>query len=114
MAECIAKCSKGVEMMQGDSWPLEIRLTFGGAALDISKVETVEVSVDSLVKTFPAGGVLYDENKGAFAFWPTQEESFKLSGPVKVQARVKFTDGLVLGKDFGTINIVESMSKEVL
>ena len=90
MADCNAICRKGVSMMQGDSWPLKIRLTYGGQPLKTEDVAVVEVSVDDLIKTWPTGGVDYDSATGLFAFWPTQEESFNLRGQAKVQVRVKF------------------------
>ena len=114
MSDCTAVCNKGISMMQGDSWPLEIRIKFSGKPLDVSAVDTVEISIDELIKTWPKGGVNYDEKKGVFSIWPTQEESFKMRGRNRVQARVKFNDGSVIGLDFGAVDIKESLSKEVL
>lgn len=108
-------CNSGITMMQGDSWPLEMRLLYNGQSLSPETVEVLELSVDGLTKSWPDGGVLYNEDKGVFAFWPTQEESFRLRGQVRAQARVKLKNaGPVIGFDFGTIQMIESQSKEVL
>lgn len=115
MSDCTAVCNKGISMMQGDSWPLEIKITLGGEPLNTSTVEIVEISIDELTKTWPNGGVSYKPDKGVFTIWPTQEESFKMRGRKRVQARVKLKDsGSVIGLDFGTVDIKESLSKEVL
>lgn len=115
MAECNVNCSKSISMMQGDSWPLEIKIKFGGEPIDTSTVELVEISIDELVKKWPDGGVEYSEEKRVFAICPTQEESFNMRGQKRLQARVKLKEsGAVVGIDFGTVEITESLSKEVL
>ena len=104
-----------IKMMQGDSWPLEFGLNFNGKALTPETVEKLEMTLDGLSKTWPEGGLGFNAEKGLFAFWLTQEESFKLLGQVKAQARAKLKEnGLVIGFDLGSIQIVQSQSKEVL
>lgn len=112
MSDCAAACNKGLSMMQGDSWPLEFKINFGGAPIDVTTVEMVEFSLGELLKYYP-GEVVYSEEKTAFLVPISQEESFRLRGRCRAQARVK-RQGVIAGIDFGVINIIESQSKEVL
>lgn len=115
MADCVVAPKKGLEMMQGDSWPLEFKLKLNGQVLSAETVEKVELSVDGLHKIWPNGGLEHNPETGAFAFWPTQEESFALRGQINVQARAKLKDrGMLIGFDLGTIQMINSQSKEVL
>lgn len=54
------------------------------------------------------------EHTGGFVMPLTQEETFAMSGTLPLEARVKFTDGTVVGTSLGVVVVDESQSKEVL
>lgn len=114
MADCNVVLQKSPAMMQGDSWPLELSFVINGQLIPIDEIETVEASLDELIKKWPDGDLRYDSQKNKFAFWPSQQETFKLRGLKRLQARVKLKNDVTKGFDFGVIEIAESNSKEVL
>lgn len=103
-------------MMQGDSRSLKIKiLKSDKTAVTEDDVSDVEVTVGFLKKTYKEGGVTFDAEKGVWLVPLTQEETFKFTpSHVKAQVRVLWNDGSVEGVSLGCINVLDSLSKEVL
>lgn len=100
-------------MMQGDQYRIPIQLKHeNGDALDASEIRDIEVFVGDVRHTMKDGGIDYSD--GIFYFYLMQKESFRLRGNVKIQARVVFNSGDVVGVDLGIKNVQESVSKVVL
>jgi hypothetical protein len=103
-------------MMQGDSYGLAFEiLRKDDTVVTADDISEVEITVGFLTKKFSTGGVTFDSDKGEWCFHLTQEETFKLP-PVrnKVQVRVLWNSGAVEGVSLDGINVIESISKEVL
>lgn len=101
-------------MMQGDSCGLSIEiLNADGAAVTPDDVSNVEVTIGYLRKTYASGEITYADGKWIFPL--TQEETFKFpAARVKAQVRVVWVNGNVEGTVLDSVNVRESMSKEVL
>ena len=101
-------------MMQGDSYGLKINiLNSDKVAVTPDDVTDVEVTVGTLRKTYSDNQVIFYDGKWIFPV--TQEETFKLpAARVKAQVRVVWANGEVEGVSLGLINVLESISKEVL
>lgn len=101
-------------MMQGDQYRIPVSLKHeDGSNVTEEKVRDVEIFVGSVRKTLTEG-ISYDENEKCFYVYLTQKETFRLSGDVRVQARILFTSGDVVGVKLGTVNFETSTSKVVL
>ena len=103
-------------MMQGDSYilPIEI-LNADGSVVTADSVIDVEITIGFLRKTYKSATVSFDASLGKWLFPITQEESFQFpASRVKAQVRVRWKSGGVEGASLGTINVAESLSKEVL
>lgn len=102
-------------MYQGDQYPVLIYITNQGTYLDLSEINTVEITLHNITKRYP-GEVTYDSDTGAFLMPITQEESFSL--PIKkrlyAQSRVLYNDGTVYATEPIDFFIGESLSKEEL
>ena len=105
-----------MKIMQGDSYNLPVDVVNDeNIVVTPADVVDVEISIGSLRKTYAAGDITYNANAGQWIFPLTQEETFKMIPcRVKVQIRFKWFDGSIEGADLGYIDILESMSKEVL
>ena len=103
-------------MMQGDSYSLKVEiLNSDKSVVTPADVTDVEITVGSLRKTYANNEVTYNEGLERWLFPLTQEETFRFTpAKVKAQVRVGWTDGTVEGASLGTINVLESISKEVL
>lgn len=101
-------------MMQGDQYRIPISLKHEyGEDVVANDVSEVEVFVGSVRKTL-SDGVEFDESDRVFYVYLEQKETFRLSGDVRVQARVLFTSGDVVGVNLGSVNFETSTSKVVL
>lgn len=100
---------------QGDSYNIKIEIKNGGLPLDMESVELVEIFLGGLIKTYPED-VQYDEESGQFLFPLEQTEShmFKPGKTVTLDIRVKFKSGDVVGIEPQRIDVIKSMSKDVL
>lgn len=100
-------------MMQGDSYGLPIEILRDGKAVTPEDVTNVEISVGSITKTYAKNKVYY--SNGMWIIPLSQEETFNLpAASVRVQARVMWATGGVTGVDLGDIDVIDSISKEVL
>lgn len=99
-------------MMQGDSYSLKIYITQEGAPVTPEEAEAVEIMLGSYRKNYP-GDLAYQD--GFWLFPLSQTESLDMmSGRQPCQVRVKFVSGEVLGTELGTIDVRDSLSREVL
>ena len=114
-----------MNIMQGDAYNIEITLTDAdGTALTDETVETVEVSLGGLTKTYP-GEVTFEPDApsrgapssvttGKWLFPVTQEETACMTGMLPFQVRVKFAGGNVVGARLPNVYATASISTEVL
>jgi hypothetical protein len=98
-------------MVQGDAYAIDIGITNNGQPLNIADISAVEVSLLYLQKNYP-GEVTYSDGK--FHFPLTQQETFKLPKLCKMQVRVKFKSGDVIGSMIQQIDVAHALSKAVL
>lgn len=104
-------------MMQGDSYglPITILKKKDNVAVTPDDVSDVEIVIGPLTKTYANNEVTFDSNTGKWVFHLTQDETFKFPATrVKAQVRVAWKNGCVNGYPLGYINVLESISKEVL
>ena len=101
-------------MMQGDSYNLGIRiLNNAGSPVTDQDAADVEITIGSLRKTYGSGQLQFFENLWLFPI--SQAESFGgLPAPQKAQVRIKWQNGLIEGAPLYGVNLLESISKEVL
>lgn len=103
-----------VNIMQGDQYEIEFRLSDASHVLTPTDVTDVEIVLGTLKKSV-ATGVHYVADTQTWNFPVTQEETLALiSAPQQAQIRVKFTDGDVIGQRLCGIDIQSSLSKVVL
>ena len=103
-----------VTIMQGDEYPLRIKITQEGQPLDVENIEIVEIAIGQIRRKYP-NTVYYDSTSGEFIVQLTQEETFKFDGSQKMQIRVKFKDSqYVVGEELPVLSVKTSTSKEVL
>lgn len=100
-------------LMQGDEYPISFKIKMQGKPVDINTIELVEFVIGDMVKKYP-DTAYYDSDSSKFKVFLTQEETFAINKPLPVQVRVKFNSGDVVGDDLGSVNIIKSLSKEVL
>lgn len=98
-------------MVQGDAYQMAITINIDGEPLDIDTVNTVEVVVSALRRTYP-GEITYSDGK--FFFPLSQEETFRMPKMVSSQVRVKFKGGDVIGSRIQICDAWASISKVVL
>lgn len=101
-------------MMQGDQYRIQVHLKHeDGYAVTKSEIDDIEVFVGTVRKTL-LDGVSFDDESETFYVHLTQKETFRMRGDTKVQARLLFTSGDVVGVSLGTVNFETSTSKVVL
>lgn len=98
-------------MVQGDSYNLDVTIKNNGAAIDTADIEAIEFILHSLKKMYPED-VAYTEGK--FRVPITQQETFRLPSRCQMQVRVKFKGGDVIGSEIKQIDVERSLSKAVL
>lgn len=103
-------------MMQGDAYGIPIQIqNQNGEYLTLADVEDVEVVIGALTKSLAAGEITYNETGQCFVFNVTQQETFAFSSKQQAtQVRVKLSTGEVFGCDTTDIDVIKSISKEVL
>lgn len=103
-------------MMQGDSKSLVIQIKKGdGTPVTASDVADVEVTVGTIKKRLSQGAVAFEEDSGKWYVPLTQEETFKFpASHVAAQVRVVWPGGAVQGVSLGHVNVLNSLSREVL
>lgn len=102
-------------MMQGDQYRIPIELKDAdGTLVTRDEIKDLEISVGQFRKTLSDGGVSFEENEGLFYVFVTQKQTFMFRGEVKLQARILFLSGDVVGVNLGTVSFETSTSKVVL
>lgn len=99
------------DMVQGDSYNLDVTVKNNGADINIADIETIEFILHSLKKMYPEG-VAYEDGK--FHISLSQQETFRLPRLCQMQVRVKFKSGDVIGSEIKQIDVERSLSKAVL
>lgn len=101
--------------MQGDQYRIPVELMFeDGSPITQSDIKDLEVSIGRIRKTLSDGDISFEQSENLFYVYVTQKETFTLLGDVKIQARILFPSGDVIGIELGTKNFGLSLSKVVL
>lgn len=100
-----------MNLMQGNTYALPIKLKMCGRYITPDDVDVVEFTFGNVVKNYPQH-VSYSD--GAFILPLSQEETFALAGMIKYQTRVLFKDGQVKSTPVQNGNVSVSISKVVL
>ena len=100
-------------IMQGDSYSLSFTLKdSSGAYVTPQDVTTLELTIGNVTKYYP-DEITFNDNTWYFPI--SQAETFGLNAsPQDAQIRVKLRNNIIIGVDIGKINIIESISKEVI
>ena len=95
-------------IMQGDQYSIPFEITREGEPVTEEMVSCVEITIGSLCK-------IAGYNNGAFYFPISQEETFAMCvGNVKVQVRVEFVTGDIIGCRCEPIEVISSISNTVM
>ncbi len=98
-------------IMQGDAYCVPFRIRSGGTEITPELVDTVEITIGELTKTYP-GEVDYDMG---WIVPLSQQDTFRLGPSLQpVQVRIKFITGDVVGASCGCVCVGDSLSKAVL
>ena len=100
-----------MNLMQGNTYRLPIKLKMCGRYLSADEVLRVEFTIGEVVKHFPEE-VTYED--GRFILPLSQEETFSLGGMTRYQVRALFFDGSVKSSQVLVTNVKRSISEEVL
>ena len=103
-----------IKIMQGDQYPIPITITDqAGTIITDVEVRDVEIIIGNYRKTMPE--ITFNAETGAWEFPLTQQETFRFNSQnARVQVRVAFSNGDVVGVETECIVVVRSASKEVL
>ena len=99
------------QISQGDQYHIAMTIKFNGEVVDIDRVEKVEIPLHNTTKLYPDEITFSD---GAFLYPITQEETFSLPRIVEAQVRVKFKNTDVFTSPTEQIDVIRSLSKEIL
>lgn len=100
--------------MTGDAYILPLEISFESGKATLADFLEIEVTVGSVRKTLSSGDITYDEESGDFDVRFTQEDTFKLKGKRDVDVRLVLVNEDVIGVKAGTLEHIESQSKQVL
>lgn len=109
-----------ITIMQGDSFPIFLKLTQNDVPLSEDMLDELEVYAgENLRFSYAEGSVKYDKNSKRWYIWPTQEQTFGMEeGSHKVEIRVKYKNQNAINVKGHTmidrIKVKSSMSREVL
>lgn len=98
-------------MKQGNQFYLGIKLRDKNGYINIDSVEKIIFQIQEIEKRYPEE-VEYKE--GEFYIWLTQEDTFKMQDEIEIEARIKFTNNVILGSKIKNVKVKESLNKEVL
>lgn len=102
-------------IMQGDQYRIPIELKHSDNTFVTQKeIKDMEIFVGNARKMLSRNEVVFEPLENVFYVYITQEESFRISGEVSVQARLLFLSGDVIGIDLGKIDFIRTTSKVVL
>lgn len=100
---------------QGDAFVLPLSGKLNGTAVAAADIETLELMLGDLRKTYP-GDMSYDAESGKFLLPLTQEETFAFDpGTHEYDLRIALRGGSVIGlRKKGKFSVVDALSEEVL
>lgn len=106
-------------IMQGDEYGIgfTIEQDNNGTPLDVTSVDIIQFTVDTLVKYYRedgSGQVDYNSETNTFQFPLSQEETFGFSGDIECQIRIKFKNGKIVGKQIGSLELQYSLTEEAI
>lgn len=99
------------QISQGDQYSIAVAIRFNDEPVDIDKIEKVEITLHNRSKCYPEEVTFSD---GVFLYPITQEETFSLPRIVEAQVRVKFENGNIFTSPTEQIDVIRSLSKEIL
>lgn len=103
-----------MSMMQGDSYPVKLKIAaLDGTVVTNGMCKCVEITLGKITRTWPDGGVQYQDG---YWYMPlTQKQTFSMVlRPQAVQARVSFRDGKVIGGKGEAVRLSASLSSAIL
>ena len=101
--------------MQGDAYIQPIEIKMGENVLAPKQIVEIEVCFGEKVrKTLSDEQMTFDDNKKLWLIPLSQEDTFSIGHNVRVNVRVKLSDGTVKGFDAGIIKFDWSISKVIL
>lgn len=99
------------QISQGDQYSIAMAIKFNGEPVDIHNVEKVEITLHNRTKLYPEEVAFSD---GVFLYPVTQEETFSLPRIVEAQVRIKFKNANVYTSPTKQVDVIRSLSKEIL
>ena len=108
---------RGISMKQGNQFYLEIQIEDeNNNLLDISSVSKVQFNIKDLTKTYDGTSqeVTYDVNKNCFLIWLTENETFKFTKSIKIDARILFKNNTIQETYIESFNWQYSLKTEAL
>lgn len=102
-------------MKHGNQFYLEFQIEDKqGGKLDINAVKKVQFNINELTKTYDGlnNEVTYED--GIFKIWLTEDETFKFSSNVKVDARILFKNDTIMGTYIENYFWYDSLKREEL
>lgn len=108
-----------MKIMQGDSYPLYFKLTIDGDILTPHMISELEICIgNSMRKLYSKDEVKFDLDTNSWYIWPTQDETLEMEiGQHSVVVRIKYrnsTKNQVQGYQIGRINVIDTISEEVI
>lgn len=83
---------------KGNQFFLELEITNDDdTAIDIRAVDKVQFNIDDITKLYSADSSEVTYEEGKFRIWLTEQETFAFKTRVKLEARVLYTNGTILG-----------------
>lgn len=110
---CGGVARNGKRLAQGDTYELPVVLKRSGELVTPESVASIEFIFGTLRKRYP-DEVLYDAESGAYIVVLSQEETFAFCSELSYYALVEGMDGTVEPSCTRTVNVEQSLSKEVL
>ena len=104
-------------MAQGDQRYIPFGIQQQGTPISNDSIIAIEFTVGNLIKIFP-GEVIYNEQSNTYNFPVMQEETFQFKNVVDYQVRIKYNGDddftNVIGSNIGKIDVLKSLSKNII
>lgn len=100
-------------IMQGDQYKIGFRFKKNDEYLTDEGITDMRIMIGSVIKSYGDNQITYNDT---WWYYPiTEEETFALpEGKSKIQARIEFASGDVIGKQLGKIKVITSRDTEVM
>lgn len=103
-----------VEIMQGDQFMMPLHIKSDDGIINNEDIEEIRLFIGHIVKTI-GDGIEYDDDLETWLVKFSQQETLSLpAGKNRVQIRVKFNSGEVIGQSMDAINVLFSKDKAVM